>query len=229
MKCHVCLSAYSELGPHIYQCDSCRHVYRTPPVNPLEYHKEGYRKDPKNRRVKGEFDAHGRPTKAFHRARQKIVRDRIKIIKHYLSRKDSCLDVGAGGGTFALAVYPHVAGVDCLEVDPHLAAECRKEFQTYESDIISPKTNGLTYDVIFMWHVLEHLQQPAAALHKISRMAQRMAFVEIPFGRPIPQRYDGHCHYFSSQSFEKILSPFNIVEIREGVQKPARLAILEVK
>ena len=54
--------------------------------------------------------------------------------------------------------------------------------------------------------------------------------MEIPFGRPIPQKFDGHIHYFSNKSLKTLLNKyFNIININGGVQKPAKMVICSPK
>ena len=98
------------------------------------------------------------------------------------------------------------------------------------------------YDIVSMWHVLEHIQDLKSSIKKISKIATKRAIIEVPLlvalngtGRrrdltsPNDGNYDGHYHYFCERSFKKLIknSGMRIVDFREGVQSPALLAVIE--
>lgn len=92
------------------------------------------------------------------------------------------LDIGAGAGTFARLLEqqlnPH--SITCAELDDRLVAECRSlGFETLQSGILElPKNNNV--DVIFMWHVLEHIQDVKSSIRKLGSMMTKRAVIEVP-------------------------------------------------
>ena len=161
VRCHACGYPY-ELSAELLTCLQCGHGYRPFTGDPIEYHAQHYRKDSRFHRTQGEFDALGRPTKRFHEARKWIVKKREQLVRELLRREQLCLDIGAGAGTFAAQVAPRVRSVECLEVDPALVAECQLlGFKTYENDFLNQRFDR-PYDVVFAWHVLEHIPNAIA-------------------------------------------------------------------
>ena len=226
MNCHACNAMYScTERPNVLECLNCGHKYKVVRDNLIDYHKSEYRKDPRNRRVKGEFTPDGRPTALFHKAREKIVQKRLSACMKYLDPNDRGLDIGAGAGTWADAVWPHMLSIDCLEIDPKLAEACKRhDRKVFTKDFMSQELDR--YDTTFLWHVLEHIENIRSLVNKIHNVTKKLFVCEIPFGRPIPERFDGHVHYFTRKSFELTLSKFKIVEMKPGIQSPALLAIL---
>jgi trans-aconitate methyltransferase len=223
------------------KCDNCGHVHRVYPGDSIKYHQEQYRTI--ERRHRAEIDIKGNVTELFHEKRKDICSKRIDMIDQYLNEQYSWLDIGAGAGTFAKHLQDKVDTIECTELDPSLIRECRKlGFTTYEEDFLKLE-NSKKYDVVSAWHVLEHVEDIESFLKKASQLVSKYCIIEVPLlvslsgeGRqrklknPTIDSYDGHTHYFSKQSFETIASKyFNILEIKEGVQTPALLAIMERK
>ena len=233
MNCHICSSEY---GPEIagkvrgvFRCPDCEHVFRRPPGDQIEYHAETYRNQKVSHRTKGEFDGEGNVTGNFHKARKKIVEDRLKLVQQYLHKDFVCLDVGAGAGTFARIIEPHVKRVDCTELAPPLIVECQRlGFTTYAEDFLTLDINE-RYDIVFAWHVLEHVEDTNSFIKKMKELATKHLIIEIPINRRMraDHEYDGHVHYFSGTSFQTLLSNHHLAihSVGEGVQNPALLAV----
>jgi len=241
MNCHCCGSEYKNVYQNTLKCDTCGHIHRIYPGNSVKYHQEQYRTI--ERRDHAEIDAEGNVTELFHEKRKDICSKRVEMIDQYLNEKYSWLDIGAGAGTFAKHLQDKVDSIECTELDPSLISECRKlGFTTYEEDFLNLEISK-KYDVVSAWHVLEHVENIESFLEKISKLVLKHCIIEIPLlislsgeGRkrklvdPTIDNYDGHTHYFSKESFESIASKyFDILEITEGVQSPALLAIMEPK
>ena len=92
-----------------------------------------------------------------------------------------------------------------------------------------------------MWHVLEHILDTRKVLSVLEKITNKYSVIEVPtlvalngVGRrrelkePNTENYDGHYHYFGEKSFRALIkdSQFEIIELMEGVQSPALLAIL---
>jgi|TARA_R110000824_G_scaffold45808_2_gene132310 ubiquinone/menaquinone biosynthesis C-methylase UbiE len=199
------------------------------------------------RRVSDEFDSQGRVTEKFHKARKRICVSRVGYIEEYITTVQTCLDVGAGAGTFAHRLersHPEL-DIECLELDPMIVEECQRlGFHTYNKSFFENKFDK-TYDVVFLWHVLEHVKDAHAFLSKAVTLADKYVILEVPLlqamngtGRirslkaPNIGNYDGHAHYFNKQSFIKLVEKIDhleIIEIREGTQTPALFSALSVK
>ena len=218
-RCDFCGGPYRPGPGLLATCSRCGHQFRSYDGDPIAFHEQDYRKS--FRRRQDEFDVDGRPNDKFHSARGWIVRRRIRLVRKLLRPTDHCLDIGAGAGTFARAVLPRVASVECTELDPNLIAESeRLGFRTFRGDFAA-MTFEQTYDVVFAWHVLEHVADAMSFVDKARQLASRLIVFEVPVRRRCPSEFDGHYHYFNELSLSLAVGQPSIVWLRDGVQKPA--------
>ena len=244
MNCWTCAKKNIKLIlSSVYKCDTCGHVYIDFKGDSIKFHAEQFRNVKKSRRDINEFDKDGNVTELFHEKRAELVAQRMGYIREILDKSYRCLDIGAGAGTFAKQLNKEVELVECTELTPSLVKECRLfGFKTYEEDFIK-MDESKTYDIVFAWHVLEHVGDIVLFKEKLQKLARKYIVLEVPLlkaingeGRtrtlksPDVHEYDGHAHYFTKRSFTKFFEDdFNIVEIKEGVQSPALFSILEKK
>ena len=168
---------------------------------------------------------------------------RMSFVQYYLEESDTCLDIGAGAGTYANLLRQEVSGVECTELAPVLINELKRlNFKVYEEDFLSIKFDK-KYDVVSAWHVLEHVEDIRSFIKKTYQLSNRYVIIEVPllFGLggknrkrkltdPKHEAYDGHAHYFSEQSFRRLVAPyFEVVTLKEGIQSPALFSVLEKK
>lgn len=224
MNCHVCENTYEYDSIGIFVCPRCGHGFRVFDGDPLHYHINEYRS--LFRRNPNEFDADGKPNKLFHKSRRQIVRKRKALVEKYLHKNDRCLDIGSGGGTFCWEIRKFVKNLECIELSQQLVEECRRlGFITHSSDFLRHEFNK-TYDTVFAWHVLEHIKDVKAFVHKALTLARKYFILEIPYKRSVPHTFDGHYHYFSMTSLRFLLGEKRILDLSPGVQKPALFAVV---
>ncbi|MEM6531797.1 MAG: methyltransferase domain-containing protein [Myxococcota bacterium] len=224
-RCVICGRGAQEVRPPLVVCHGCGHGFRPFVGDGVEYHASEFRVN--HRRDPTEIDESGKPTSVFHEARRGIVEERLSKIRGSLQRGDRCLDVGAGAGTFARAISHFVESVHCTELAPELAAECRRlGFRCDEVDFLSQQFEQ-RFDVVFAWHVLEHVADAADFVSKALALAKRALILEVPTRRRAPTQFDGHFHYFTETSLEFLFPGVASLRLSEGVQKPAILAVIE--
>lgn len=241
INCHCCTTEYVKVFKNTLRCPNCGHIHRIYPGDSIAYHQQQYRTI--ERRDTSEIDPGGNVKEVFHQKRKDICEGRLKLINEYLDKNYSCLDIGAGAGTFAKTIAPKVKEIECTELDPSLIAECQRlGYLTNDQDFLEINFDK-QFDIVFAWHVLEHVENIEKFLEKASQLAKKYCIIEVPLlqalngkGRkrklvdPSIEEYDGHTHYFSRESFECLASKyFDILNIQEGVQTPALLAIMETK
>jgi len=241
MSCHCCGAEYVEIMEDVYKCVICSHIHRNFTGNSIEYHQNQYRKD--ERRTSDEISEDGVIKEKFHKNREKIVSNRVKIIQEYITKDMECLDIGAGAGTFARKLSEISKNVECTELDINLINECRNlGFKTYTKDFLKINFDK-KYDFVSAWHVLEHVDNIQIFVDKLSKVSKNLVCIEIPLlqaldgtGRtrklvsPNVGKYDGHAHYFCKESFINLFKEkFDILEIKEGVQTPALFSMMRVK
>ena len=238
MNCHCCKAEYKNVFDNTYRCIKCDHVYRAYKGNEVEYHRNQYRNI--ERRDKSEISNDGQIKSLFHKKRKNICDKRLEFISKYITKTDNCLDIGAGAGTYANLLKNHVNSVQCTELDSSLISECtRLGFKVFTESFLDLNFES-KYDLVFAWHVLEHVDNIDLFLQKCKDITKKYCIIEVPMlksldgqGRkrrltdPSHGVYDGHAHYFTKESFTNIVSNyFDIVELKEGVQKPALFAVM---
>lgn len=240
MDCVICKMLCNKIMQDTFKCTNCGHIYRKYTGDGIDYHTNVYRKKC-GLRESSEV-VNGQITDKFHKNRHLIVTGRLKLINKYLNKSYNLLDVGAGAGTFAKIVQPFVNSVECTELSPILLKECdRLGFKTYNVDfsIVNFKT---TFNIITIWHVLEHIENLSGFVKKIKEICNNIVIIEIPTLtsklckkvrqlKPPNEFFDGHYHYFTIKSLKILFSDhFNIIEAHEnGCQKPCLFMVMKKK
>jgi 2-polyprenyl-3-methyl-5-hydroxy-6-metoxy-1,4-benzoquinol methylase len=151
---------------HLKKCDSCSFVITNPrPDQPSlnrYYQSEQY--------ISHNQKSHGPVASLYFLARKFTLRWKIGLLKQHNS-KGSLLDFGCGTGEFLRAAHQQGWHIDGLE--PNDAARQRAA-QITGINIASnlEQLNHKQYDVITLWHVLEHipdLQQTLLRLHSLMK------------------------------------------------------------
>ena len=248
MNCHVCENKYEELHGFkrdwrkVYLCGKCDHMHILFLGDEVEYHAKEYRKQG-GEGVKKDVIQDNQLTEDFHSGRRAdICKKRVEYTKKYIQEDFSFYEVGSGAGTFAREMKNNnlISNVYvCNEVAPILTAECRRlGFDVSEEDINKIKFKQ-KYDIIFAWHVVEHIKDFQPLIEKIRDNIKEYFIVEVPTNtlRMISRKkeWDGHTHYFSQQSFRMFFEKvgFEIIDIRDGIQskadRPSILATMRKK
>lgn len=100
--------------------------------------------------------------------RRREARVRLRFIRPYAPR-GRLLDVGAAGGAFASEAQAAGYAASGVEPAPAFAAFARERLGvdvrtgTIEGTELEPGS----FDVVCMWHVLEHLHEPATTLQRV--------------------------------------------------------------
>lgn len=185
MPCNLCghhdisvLATRSRSGAPLRSviCQHCGLVWSDPfPHNPREFYEKEYRVEYKR--------TYSPKPKHILRA-GKTALARHQKIKHLLDAKQSILDVGTGGGEFAylMSLLGHqVQGIEPNEgYAEYSIAEYRLNLQ--RGFIQDSYFNNDGFDIITIWHVLEHTEDPYFVLRKLHSFLkpQGILVVEVP-------------------------------------------------
>jgi len=147
------------------------------------------------------------------------------------ARGISILDVGCGAGNFLLKLDDKRFIKHGVEINPEGVDICRKSgLAIYNQNLLDVNFENKKFDVITLWHVLEHLPNPVEMLKKIRVvLSDKGSFVfEVPntdsfgfkYGREDWFHLDSprHLILYNKKSVEKLckLSGFKVIGIRSS-------------
>lgn len=140
--------------PHnVVKCSGCGFVYVTPLPPPLDGHySETYYEEWRDRQAG---------------ARAKMWKKRLGGLMRF-KQSGRLLDVGCGLGTFleiARAAGFDVQGTEVSEYICKITKE-KMPLDTFHGDLTGLRADPESFDVITMWHTLEHMADPVANLQK---------------------------------------------------------------
>jgi 2-polyprenyl-3-methyl-5-hydroxy-6-metoxy-1,4-benzoquinol methylase len=149
---------------NIYKCQSCnfRFTQDVPPADEIGkyYQSQDYVSHSDSRK--------GLMNKLYHLGRTFMLKKKHGIVNRFAKGKN-LLDIGCGTGYFPAFMKQKGYRVAGVETDPKARAFAEKEFgiTVYSpSDFINHKIEG-RFDVITLWHVLEHLDDFNLYLEKM--------------------------------------------------------------
>jgi 2-polyprenyl-3-methyl-5-hydroxy-6-metoxy-1,4-benzoquinol methylase len=136
------------------RCKQCGFVFTNPRPHPEEivrYYQSG------------QYTSHSeKATNLFESiylsVRRQMVNKKVGMVKRYLQKGASILDIGCGTGLFLQSLHTkgyRVMGVEPGEKAAQLASE--KGITVVRSMVDVTAENHAGYDLISMWHVLEHV------------------------------------------------------------------------
>jgi 2-polyprenyl-3-methyl-5-hydroxy-6-metoxy-1,4-benzoquinol methylase len=161
-----------------------------------------------------------------------ILERRFDKIRHDLeSGHRTLLEIGAGDGMFLKTVREHIPGLHLTAMDKdHNTLRSRTENSDENYDSLEELIrNKKRYDVICLFHVLEHIEAPEKFLAEIKKMmpANGRLVIEVPsLSDPLFALYDSeafsnfyfssqHPYIYSSSSLQRLMeySGFQTVEV----------------
>jgi SAM-dependent methyltransferase len=109
-------------------------------------------------------------------------------------RGESALDVGSGRGHLARALSARlpgaVVGIDLFTPRP----EGRPAFTRGDAEALPVRARS--FDTVLCCHTLEHVQDAAAVVAELRRVAHRRLIVVVPRQREYPFTFDLHVRFF---------------------------------
>jgi 2-polyprenyl-3-methyl-5-hydroxy-6-metoxy-1,4-benzoquinol methylase len=153
---------------------------------------------------------------------------RARAIEKFVP-KGRILDVGCGRGILPTLMRERGWEVDALEFSEIAARHARDELHlpVFVGDIVqSPYPDG-AFDAVVLWHVLEHLPDPAAAIRRARQILRPGGFliVAVPNFESLQARLTGrhwfhldvprHYHHFGIAVLRRLLTTngFSILDV----------------
>lgn len=226
MKCRICgneklgiLTSKLRRGEgDVYYCPECDYGMLLPKfVDAKEYYNDEYRKKFKDTLVTAEEET----PEEIYEMRCRYQTDRLNIIKNFYDKEKSFLEIGSSAGQFLSAVksdFKSVAGIElseqCAEYTRH-----RWDIPVYTKELSQIEWNGLQFDYIGFFQVLEHIEEPKEFLMDVYRRLKDggKAFIEIPnlddplrklWNVPAYEQFyyhEAHLSYFSEKAICRLL------------------------
>jgi 2-polyprenyl-3-methyl-5-hydroxy-6-metoxy-1,4-benzoquinol methylase len=157
-------------------CKKCGLVWSHPfPIDPLTYYQKHYRI-----RYKGTFT----PKKKHIFRSAHAALERFHLLKHLLKPRCRILEVGSGGGEFLYLLEK--LGCDAYGIEPNegYAGYAKSEYQLniINGFLQSTEFEENSFDIVTLWHVFEHMDNPADILKKIHSFlaADGVLVIEVP-------------------------------------------------
>lgn len=166
--------------------------------------------------------------KLYHSVRSFTLQSKKNLVEKSSGKnKGSLLDIGAGTGAFASTMKKAGWNVTALEPDATARTNAKKDFDV---DVLSTESlfslQPNTFDVITLWHVLEHVHELHIYLDTFYSLLRESGTLIIAV--PNYTSYDGtlysenwaaydvprHLYHFSPQSMQQLLSrhQFNLTQ-----------------
>lgn len=150
----------------------------------------------------------------------KSAMQRINFLGESKISTGNILDIGAGGGEFTY--LSHKTGFESQGIEPNVGySEYAKN--EYDCDIRQGELDAIEgeYDVITIFHVLEHLPSPIKAFERLHHLLKEdgILFVEVPWietndASPRNIYFKAHIFYFSVDTLISCASQyFDVVKV----------------
>lgn len=153
----------------------------------------------------------------YHSVRQHTIKTKYQLIARHHA-KGRVLDVGCGTGDFL--VYLHTKGYQTqgVEVSPGARAIAQAKITAIAPDLDSIPAIS-QFDVVTLWHVLEHVADPATTLQHLHARCPAGALLVIA----VPDRESWDCKHYGPQwaawDVPRHLSHFRRQDIRSLLAK----------
>jgi len=221
--CPVCRSEsilnYFKDDPYLKECKDCKITFTHPfPEGITEAYSEDYYKILHEKQL---------------RQRVKLWRKRLKIVKKFC-KSGKLLDVGTGDGLFLKVAKTAHFKICGTEISPAAvrAAKNLYDLNIHLTEIENADFEENSFDVITIWHVIEHVKNPLEALKKLYKLSKpgAVVFVATPNldkhvariiyrlkrNKPYPfycPKGEQHLFHFTESTLKKIIKKagFNII------------------
>ena len=204
----------------LLKCDSCDLLCTD--INPDQYLSRYYESPEYHSHVQ---TASGLVSSLYRLVKKHTLKTKRKLINSESDKPGSILDIGCGIGDFLLTMQK--AGWDITGSEPSEKARKQAETklgQTINSDL---KSINAKFDVITLWHVLEHIPDLTETLNEIIGILETNGtlIIAVPNYRSYDARYYGehwagldvprHLWHFSQKTLSQLTQSKNLRIIKK--------------
>ena len=158
--------------------------------------------------------------KMYHFIKRKAIRDKVSLINSYQPLKGRILDIGAGTGDFLLECKNQ--NWDILGIEPNDKAKGIALGKGIKFGDTIEKLESNSFDVITMWHVLEHVPDVEHQVAELKRLLKPTGtiIIAVPNFKSYDAKYykefwaafdvPRHLWHFSKTAIEKLFANQNM-------------------
>jgi 2-polyprenyl-3-methyl-5-hydroxy-6-metoxy-1,4-benzoquinol methylase len=233
LNCPICNETKNEVYLHckdhtvsehtftIVKCLSCNFIY-TNPVPPESeigkyYKSESY--------ISHTDTKKGIINKLYHFVRNITIKKKLQLLDQ-LSGKGKLLDIGCGTGHFIKECKNQGWTVEGTEPDPDARKLAETLTDSKISETVFAKTEFKSYNIISLWHVLEHVHRLNETIEQIKKLLKDNGhlIIAVPNCESFDAKYykehwaafdlPRHLYHFTQDSMENLLHKhgFNIIK-----------------
>lgn len=215
----------------VFTCNNCGQV-QINPIPTIDEDKKYYSNDSQAKAVFNEVNMD------IMKAKSSIdVKRRYRMFKDKINKDMKLLEIGCGYGFFVEYLKNEGYDIDGFEI-----SNVRREYGTktlgckiYDINLLSEDSLNFhkeEYDVIFMFHVLEHISEPEKFLRNVKKILKKEGtlIIEVPnLDDHMLERSEkyrdfyfqrAHITYFDNKTLARLLSKSGYSDIEfEGVQR----------
>lgn len=158
--------------------------------------------------------------KVYHFIKRKAIRDKVSLITKLQPQKGTLLDIGAGTGDFLQEAKNQ--NWQCTGIEPSEKAKATaiQKGVTFVDDLASLEKHS--FDVITMWHVLEHVPNLEKQIQELKRLLKPNGtiIIAVPNYKSFDAQHYGkfwaaydvprHLWHFSKIAIEKLFARENM-------------------
>lgn len=158
--------------------------------------------------------------KVYHFIKRKAIRDKVSLISKLQPQKGTLLDIGAGTGDFLQEAKNQ--NWLCTGIEPNEKAKniAMSKGVSFVADLMSLENHS--FDVITMWHVLEHVPDLEQQIQELKRLLKPNGtiLIAVPNYKSFDAQHYGkfwaaydvprHLWHFSKTAIEKLFERENM-------------------
>lgn len=204
----------------IYECDECKLLFTTPCPPPSEIGK--YYKSV-------DYLSHSEEKKGiipfiYKNVKKINIKNKFNIVKEHCKKNDiNLLDIGCGIGDFLLYAKEHNCNITGIEpdADARKISEKKLDIKVFQPEELQNLSDE-SFDVITMWHVLEHVADLKTEIYHLERLLKKDAILVLAL--PNYKSFDAeyykdkwaaydvprHINHFSKTSIKNIFEKSNL-------------------
>ncbi len=131
--------------------------------------------------------------KLYHLVKRRMLKNKLRLLKKHTTREQrQILDFGCGTGDFVVAASHHGFAASGYEPDKHAGTLAKEKGVAVLNNAgeLENLPSG-SFDVVTMWHVLEHLHHPDQTLEMLEKLLTNdgLLFVAAPMANCADAEY----------------------------------------